>query len=178
MKLLTPLILLGTAVGLFFLFINPQYKEVQSVRAEITEYDKAIEQAKEVGEKRNQLLAKRNSFSADEIKRLQKMIPDKVDNIRLVIDINERASQYGSELKGIGFTNVTDADKKTVGAVGSPYNVTSMTFTVAMTYEQLQKFLGDLEKSLRLIDVSTITFAPVEDSIYNFSIGLKTYSLK
>ena len=51
--------------------------------------------------------------------------------------------------------------------------------TVTASYDNFIAFLKDLEKSLRLVDVVSLTFtAPESSPTYDFTIGLKTYWLK
>jgi Tfp pilus assembly protein PilO len=174
MKLLTPLALLVASIGLFFTFISPQYKLVTDVRAQTQDFDDAIVRAKQVVAKRQQLLAQKNSFNPDDLKRLIKLLPDSIDTIQLIIDTNKIANAYGTNIEGI---KVTEETSKTTTA--SPVGSSLMVFNVKMTYEQFQKFLQDFERSLRLIDIAGISFVPSEDgSLYTYTVSLRTYWLK
>jgi Tfp pilus assembly protein PilO len=171
MKILTPIALILASVGLFYLVIMPQYHDLSDTRSKIQQYSDAISRAQEVVSKRDKLLAQKNSFSPDDIRRLQKMLPDKVDPIRFVIDVNNIAASYG--------TKITDIKIGTEIGSKTNYDDTTMSFTAPMSYDQVQKFLADVERSLQLVDVSGLGFKSEDkSSIYTYSFTLKTYSLK
>jgi Tfp pilus assembly protein PilO len=56
----------------------------------------------------------------------------------------------------------------------------SLTFNVESSYGDFKKFLRDLEQSLRIVDVSRLSFSESsgEDDKINFQITLKTYWLE
>ncbi|MCC2630594.1 MAG: hypothetical protein K0S38_403 [Candidatus Paceibacter sp.] len=178
MKLFTPFILLAAAIGLLLLFVRPQYNEIQTIKAQIEEYDYAIGQAQMMVKQKDQLLTKRNSFKATDLERLNKFLPDSVDNIRWIIDINDRATQLGSKIDTIK-VNEDTTKAASLGPDQSVYGNVTVSFNTSMSYENFQKFLIDMERSLRLIDVSSIKFKPGTDaSKYDFAVTLRTYWLK
>jgi Tfp pilus assembly protein PilO len=184
MKLLTPFLLIGAAIGLFFVFISPEFKTANDVHAQTQEYDMALSRAQLVGAKRDQLLAKKNSFNPEDIKRLQKLLPDSIDPIRLIIDMDSLANKSGSNISSIKVTDETPkaAAPAAVGATavaGPQLGSTLISFSVTMTYERFQKYLSDVEHSLRILDVASISFSPIDTSNdYAFSVALRTYYLK
>lgn len=179
MKVLTPIILLIASFGLLYLFVKPHYENLNILREQSSQFDDAISRAELVGVKRNDLLNRRNNFSLDDMNRLQKFLPDSVDNIRLIVDVSNLAAHYGSSLKNIGIAVSNIQDPSTIGTDTRPYGTLFMNFGVSMSYDQFKKFMGDLERSLRLIDISAVTFKPSDLSpTYDFSVNLSTYWLK
>jgi len=179
MKFLTPFLMLAAAVGLFLLFINPQYKSVTELRARALEYDNAIERAQAVVAKKDQLVSKYSAFNPADIQRLQKMLPGKIDTIQLILDLNGIAVGQGSQIQGIKVSADTTQKPTSVGASQSPYGVMLIGFNVSMTYENFQLFLKDLEKSLRIVDVASVSFTPANTTnTYDYSVVLKAYWLK
>jgi Tfp pilus assembly protein PilO len=54
-----------------------------------------------------------------------------------------------------------------------------VSFKVDSDYETFVSFLQDVEKSLRIVDVTDLTFtAPDKSTNYDFGITIKTYWLK
>lgn len=179
MRFTTPFLLLVAAVGLFFLFINPHYKTLTDLRAISAEYDDSIERAQSAVAKKDQLLAKKNAFDPVEIKRLQKMLPDKVDAVRLIIEINSITNARGTSIKNIKTTSEVATKRTTPGQDQTKYGTTQLSYSVSMTYDAFLQYMQDLEKSLRLVDITAVTFKPTDtSSIYDYSITLKTYWLK
>src|SRR6185436_8105310 len=99
--LLLPLILLCAAIGLFVLYTNGAYQEVKILNAQADSYDQALNKSQELRAVRDQLLSKRNAFPNDAVAKLQKVLPENVDNIRLIIDINNIASRHALALTDV-----------------------------------------------------------------------------
>src|SRR4051812_21461687 len=104
MKFAVPLLMISAATGLLFIFVKPQYAEVNVLRAQSAEYDHAIERAKDTVAKKDQLLAKFNSYNPEDIARLKKFLPDTVDPIQLIIDMNAIVVANQSKMEDIKVT--------------------------------------------------------------------------
>jgi uncharacterized protein YoxC len=178
MKLLTPLLIIGIALGLLLVFVKPQYAQVQTVRSQVAQYDAAIAQVQAAVKQKDQLLAKKNSFNPEDIKRLQRFLPDKVDQVKWIIDVNGIANKYRANIAKIKLTEESKSQSG-LGTTEVGYGATTLSFNIGLTYEDFQKFLMDIEQSLQLMDVAEITFKPATDSnIYDYTITLRTYWLK
>ena len=184
MKFLTPLLLIGISVALFLMFINPTYQTIGVLREEGSQYTAALDRAKQAGVKRDQLVSKYNSFSSEDLKRLLKVLPDRVDNIKLVVDVNNLAAKYGTSIRDIKVGDNTQTSKPNAiiaEAASKPYGTLSVGFGVTMSYENFLRFLNDIEQSLRLTDVSAIEFDTIASGTsgnYNYIVTVKTYWLK
>src|SRR3990167_6884332 len=96
MRVLLPSILIAAAVGLFAMYTNNAYQGpdgIKSLQAQVSAFDEALNKAQELKSNRDQLISKRNTFSTDNIQKLERILPDNVDNIRFVIDINGIAAR-------------------------------------------------------------------------------------
>ena len=179
------------AGALFFLFTKPTYATVGDVQAQISQYQEALNKAAQVQQLKQKLLTRYNSFNPDDINRLQTMIPDHVDNIGLILELDNIASRYGMALENIDVSPgaAASADKTgPIGAIGGgnqKYESLTFHFSTFGTYENFRTFLHDLEASLRIVDLVSlnITAAPPAQGAtasagYTFDITLKTYWLK
>jgi hypothetical protein len=183
MKFLTPVILIVIAVGVFFTFTSKQYDKVKTLLNVNSDYNSAIENSRELLKVRDTLLSKYNAFEPEEIERLEKLVPDNIDNVRLIIDINGITSKYGVALKNVGISTGAEKDSKTptvsVGTQGKGYSAVLLKFSVTTTYENFLKILRDLESSLRIVDVVSVNLDSSGDpDIYKYDVLLKTYWLK
>jgi Tfp pilus assembly protein PilO len=184
--LLLPLLLLGAAIGLFVLYTNPAYQELKSLRTKANSYDEALNKSQELRAVRDQLLSKRNAFPNDSVAKLQKVLPDNVDNIRLIIDIDNIASKHGLALADVDLGNLGDVggkngpqSKAAVGAPGDAVGSVSISFSVTAKYEDFLAFLTDLEHSLRLVDVENVSFsAAAADGKSKYALSIRTYWLR
>ncbi len=170
---------------MFFGYVDPNYRgndqenrSVKSLLAEDAQYQEALNNSSKIRQKRDALIQKKNDFSEDQINRLEELLPDNVDNIKLVISIKNIAQNHGLVLKNIKLNSAPVTDNKKLGADHSKYGTVGLSFAVAANYSSFQNFLKDLEKSLRLVDVTDLAVNANDVGTYDFSVSLKTYWLK
>lgn len=177
-----PIILILISVGIFFTFIDPQYKEIQELNKDIAENNRMLNLAQELKDKRDDLQDKFNSIGEEDRKTLEKILPDTVDNVRLILDINNIANDVGIQITNIGINNEQDQDsvKKDVidrtSATG--YGTLSLSFSVSSTYEIFKVFIERLEDSLRLVDIVDLSVLVGESDFYGYDVTLNTYWLR
>ncbi len=181
-QLLLPLILFGASAALFVVYTNPEYQKVQALQAEQASYDEALTKSQEVKKERDRLISRRNTFDTANLEKLEKILPDNVDNIRLVIDINNIAARHGISVSDVQLGTISDAAEargaSAVGASGSAVGSVELGFSFSSTYEDMLAFLVDLEHSLRIINVEQIGFtaSPVGNT-QEFTFKIRTFWL-
>ena len=193
MKFIFPTILLLLAVTSFVVFTNPTYQEAKELKDQVGQRNDALSNSRKLQEERDALGVKYRSIPTDAIDRLSKMLPDNADNIRLIIDIQRMAQTYGMSLGSIQFDSTqTAAKSKDPLAAGTPtvvagalksYGVFNLAFTTNASYPDFQKFLKDLESSLRLTDIDSVDFSTDAPSGpnktgYTYIVKLRTYWLR
>src|SRR3989344_4547279 len=183
-------ILIIASLGVFFGYINPAYgaltgaqelslRSVKELKEERPRYLDAMNKTREVEEARKGLLAKYNAIPTEDRERIEKLLPDHVDSVRLIIDINNVASQYRMTLKNISLVNDEGKQSKASSAIGpreKRFKEVELSFNITGSYENFRAFVRDLEQSLRLVDVETVTFAAAEEA-YDYSVTILTYTL-
>lgn len=181
MKNTIAIIFIAASLGLFFLFTNKTYQTIKVQKAEVAEYQKALNQSRDILAKRSELADKYNNFKPADLKSLEKLLPNYVDNIKLILDMNGIAKKYGMNLKSIKVNdgkldpNVTSNQK--IGPSSSSYSSIAMSFKVSASYENFVKFMRDLEQSLRIVDVTSLSFRANPDGVYDYSVSIRTYWL-
>lgn len=186
MNLITPIILIIVSIGVFFAYINPNYrgtdpenKSIQVLRDENKEYLDALNNSEIIRSKRETLMNKNKQFNQDKVADLEKLLPDNIDNIKLVKSIDDIAKSRALALKNIKLdTSTVTADPKKLGAENKKYGTVGLSFSVSASYDNFYLFLKDLEKSLRLMDVVDLSVTGNDSGLYDFSVSLKTYWLK
>jgi Tfp pilus assembly protein PilO len=190
-----PIILVGLSVASFLVFTNPTYKEIAGYRAQATAYNEALTNAKELQQVRDQLAEKYNAMPAEDIERLEKLLPNNVDNIRLIIEIERIASTYGMVIKNVKYdvsttaaasSNpvMTDGVEQQVLDQNRDFGTFSLSFSTEGNYDRFLTFLSDLERSLRIVDVKSIAFSSTESgktgdtTSYKYDIEINTYWLR
>ena len=182
---LISLVCLAGAVALFFLYTKPTYDGLQAKKAQITQYDLALDKAAELQRLKQSLLSRYNSFDPNDIERLHKLLPDHVDNVRLVLDLDTLATTHGLALQNVVISAVETGDAQTKGNVIGPSDDThqaiTLKFATTGTYPKFVEFLTDLERSLRIVDVIDLKMAAsggTGEPQYRFDVVLRTYWLK
>ena len=200
MKNLTPIILILFAIGIFFFLIDPNYKEIQTLQAEVAENNKTLDIARKLSARRDELRTRFNQISQDEKAELEKLLPDTVDNVRLIIDINNIAEQFGIVIRDISINSDQEepgTQTTTVRSQGSSFEgiieensiqyvdtskigVISFSFSVSAKYEVFLEFLKQLEESLRIVDIRNIEINrnSSDGVFYDYKVTLDTYWLK
>jgi Tfp pilus assembly protein PilO len=158
---------------------------------------------KRLESERDALTTVYNAISIQMIWRdLQKLLPDNVDNIRLILEIEQIAAPYGMTLSDIKY-DTTDTNASSAGATGvvqgggiasstqKGYGTFNLEFSISGSYSNFINFTKDLENNLRIVDISSISFSsnslgagtgvsPKTSSseIYKYDFKINTYWLK
>ncbi|MEZ4103211.1 MAG: hypothetical protein R3B55_01440 [Candidatus Paceibacterota bacterium] len=203
MRWLLPLILIGAGIAGFLLITQPIYDEATTLKIEADKYNEALANAKILQSERDRLTEKFNSFQEGDLARLKKIVPDSVDNIKLILEIQEVAQERGILVKNVEFEPeqfleedpaATEAEKakqqanlrRPGAATNLDYEVFDLEFSIEGKYSAYVEFMKLLERSLRIVDVRSIAFTPGtsedKDKIYldnyKYTFRINTYRLK
>ena len=183
------IVALALAGGVLLFFTQPTYDGVLALEDEISQYDQALDKAAELQALKQSLLSRYNTFNPADIDRLHKLLPDHVDNVRLVLDIDSLAGRHGMALQNVTLSNPTDTTKQK-GAIGAisggreKYKSLTLKFATQGTYGNFKGFMDDLERSLRVVDLVSLSLEGAsenklgEEPRYRYDITLRTYWLK
>jgi hypothetical protein len=195
MKSTTAIILILISVGLYYTVLSPQYASVMSLRERQGQYADILNNVTELEQKRNVLLAKYKAIPPEEVDRLDKVLPDRIDTVNLARDFDLIAARHGITIKSIS----TETDQaNNVGAIttdsngapvvpgapgmgssaGPALQKVNLSLEFIATYQNFKQFLNDLEMSVRIADVSNLTFTVAENGLNQYSMTLTTYWLK
>ena len=191
-RFVIPIILIGISIVAFFMFTNPVYNNITLLWAEAASYDEALNNSKALENERDKLTAKYNSINPDNLTKLQKLLPENIDNIRLILEIEQLALPYGMILKDIKYstTNTVSSQggimpEETAQLSNKDYGVWDLEFSTAGAYNNFINFTRDLESNLRIVDVSSIEFLSSTSVLsgsspdsYKYNFKVKTYWLK
>jgi len=178
MKILLPIILIIVSVVLFFMQINPIYTDLKLLRVQAKEYDEALKIATELEQLRTELAKTVESFSDEDMARLDHFLPRRLDTVRIILDVDAIAKTNSIILENLDVddSNATPPAQGNVpGYIG--LNSVGLGFNFTSTYPQAIRFIQELEKSLRLLEVSSLSVAPVANSsgVYEFDMAINTF---
>lgn len=197
-RYLTSFILLGLSVAIFMLFTSPIYTTIKGDREKQSTYDEASTNSLALEKERDKLTAKYSTISVDNLDRIKKFLPDSVDNIRLILEIEKIAQPYGMVLKDVQYSVVEKEKEEASGAQitggfngqgdlqSKNYGSWDLGFTTTGTYANFLNFMRDLESNLRIVDISSIEFSSssvgatgsASSEVYRYTFNIKTYWLK
>jgi hypothetical protein len=180
---------------LLFFYTIPTYSgpgttdhpSVSELNAQIAQYQGALDKAAQLQALKQKLLARYNAFNPTDLSRLQTMLPDHVDNIGLILELDNLASHWGLALENVDVAAAQpDANNQSavavVGASAQKYDSLILHFATFGTYDNFRAFLLDLESSLRLVDLQSLTVSgqgtPGAAPVYRYEMTIKTYWLK
>lgn len=197
---ITAVILIVIALGIYFTYTQGLINQAEAIKSVNDQYASAIANAEQLIKVRDQVLQAYNNISPTDRANLDKMIPSTVDNIRLIIDLNSVALRHGFSLKDITAAAASDdstsapapapaAPAASTGgapAAGSSLptlstptlDTVNVSFSVTAPYNQFISFLQDLEASLRIMDLTSLTLTGSDTGTYTFQVGLTTYWLR
>ncbi len=178
MKFLTPLLFISAAGALFYWFIHPTYTDIGVLRDKSVQLEAAIVRAKNAVEKRDDLVIKLNSFGVEDRERLEKLLPNNVDNIRLIVDINSIAAKYGAGIKDIKISENNPSGSLDQSSDIKPYGSLTLSFATSMSYDNFLRYITDLQQNLRLSDITGVDFKSDNSGTYDYVITLKTYVMR
>ncbi len=189
-KFITPIILITISVAVFFTFAKPIYTEISTLKTEVAAYDEALSNSKALEGERDKLTQKFNSIGSENLSRLEKLIPESVDNIRLILEIEKLAQPYGMALRDVKY-ETTEEEPKEEGIIqnipvmesNKDYGVWNLEFSIEGNYDNFMNFLRDLENNLRLVDIDSVSFSSnagvgPSANIYKYDFKIRTYWLK
>ena len=189
-RLLAPFFLMCMAgiIGLYL--IAPQYEEIRLLQGEEVALLKDLEDVKTINDKIAMLSAQYAAFPPGAEEKLHVLLPSKIDMVRLIIDINALVEQRGLTMRTPA-VSITAPDNRQ-SAPGSPpvgtVQRSSVRFEVLASYDDFRALLSDLEKSLAVRDVGSVTFSAGEGTgsapqlnkagkpVRSYNIELGTYS--
>ena len=179
MKRLLPLLLIVVSAGLFDLYVSPQYTTVKSLIEQKRQYSDAIEKAKELQVMRDELLTKYNALPKEDLAKLDRLLPQNINTVKLVADIASIGANYGLTVHDIVVKEVAadNAQEISLGGQKKTFQTATIAFKFSTSYPKLILFLKNLESSLQLIDVKNVSFDTKDDDgeLLDYSVIIQTY---
>lgn len=178
MKSLIPIFLILASVGIFVFYVNPVYQTIKTLQTDIAGYSKAFSKSNEVLKKRGELQEKYKQFRPGDLESVQKLLPDHVDNVQLILDINGIARDNNMLISKIQITEDKNNGTTDIGPNNKLYSSILVSFKTKATYSKFVAFIKSLEQSLRLVDITNLSFKTDPKNLTEYSVTIRTYWLK
>ncbi len=151
--------------------ISCSFNGIKTLKENQAAYAAALSSAENLESKRSLLTEKYNSVSGEDRQRLEALLPNNADNIKLVLELETLAKRYGILIESPKLETQIDNAKSNAGSNSTgqvirgsnnnvpaslPYGSFTLDFTVRASYENVKALVGDIEKNLRLIEPVSI----------------------
>jgi len=173
------------AIGILFGYAGPAWSgSLADTKAAIALDDQALAAAKEYAMQQNSLASARSAIDPADLARLSTFLPDSVDNVGLILDLNALAARSGLALSNVDVvTNDADASATQRGTLpGStaqdPVGSVNISLTAVGTFGALQAFMAGVERSARLLDFRDIVVKGSDTGVYTYQMTLRLYWLR
>lgn len=203
MKSIISIILIAASIAFFIFFTKPKWEKLTANRTEVEKLNVAQGNAKKLKTRIKSLLDVKNAITQTDLEKIKKMIPNNVENVKLIIDFDNMLQSLITEKGTANLYKSTNAAGSGKISIDNPkitqstaivdgsfdvlqLGVADFSFTVSLTYDDFIDFLKRIETSTRIFDVESITFSTPStvvgtnpnEIVYTFNVGLKTYWLK
>lgn len=171
------------AAGMFLAYVNPTWNGlIASIKKEIAFDDDALAAAKQYSMQQNQLAASRDSIDPANLSALAIFLPDSVDNVGIILDLNALAARSGLSVASIDVVT-GDAALRNQGAGALPVTAdlvgsVDLSLSAVGTFAALETFLKGAEESARLLDVRNLVVRGSSTGVYDYQMTLRLYWLR
>jgi Tfp pilus assembly protein PilO len=212
MKTSTSLFLLTLSLAIGFFYTYPNYKKINAIKTDLSVVEDSLKQAKELKEIKSSLLTKYKSIETASMDLLKKVVPETFDSVRFVGSLNSIAGANGMIFSNVAVSEnsksstsgsssrmgvVPSVNEENMGntttpvAPKSPYVTKTISFTLTGSYENFLKTIRDLENSIQVVDIKTLSVgdgsktgsksgktSQSSSGGLSFDVEVSTYSIK
>jgi Tfp pilus assembly protein PilO len=198
-QFILPIFLIFAAVGVFFAFTKAKLASIDDYKVQVAEYQKAVDSSTVLLKRRDDLLDIKNKINKSDLDRLDILMPDDVNSTKLILEIENLATRvhglafenpkYDPNKKVTPDTRTTPAttdgktsppvvNQKDIAQSSKEYGTFELEFTIIGSYENFITFIGDIEKSLRVVDITQVDITQKEGLNLKYIVKVQTYWLK
>lgn len=184
-----PFFALMIAVAIFFAYVNPVWTgPIAAAKTAIANDNAALSAAAAYTTRENQLAAQEAAIDPTNLAELTTMLPDSVDNVGIIVDINALAARSGILISNIDVASdnsTASADTSDTSSDGTPSTGSTdpvgsvdLSLSGVGTYAALQAFLTGIEHSTRLLDVRNLQVGGSDTGVYDYQMTMRLYWLQ
>ncbi len=152
------------------IFLFPRYRNLNELQKNLEVIKEEFQQQEDYFSNLSQIGTDLEQYK-EELAKISSSLPDSPSLPSLFGFLQKASSQSGLVLKGISPFTVSSAEEFP--------NIKATQFSLEVTgpYSSFKNFVSTLEKSSRIIEVESVSFAsPQEDNLFTFNLRIKVYS--
>lgn len=171
-------IFISAAVGVFWGWTMPILDQTQSLKKDIADLQGVMSRFYDLRQIKNDLTTTYNSISSKDYAQLNQIAPKSVKEGDLIVEFERLALVNGMVLKRVDIKPTPKEEKSIKLATKDSAEGISINLAMDGSYESLKSFLRQVEDSLRVIDVKTLSFSAGDKNFYEFNIMAEAYFQK
>ena len=173
-------VLLALFVAAAFFLFQPRILAIKETNAQTQSTLESIIAQRRYLASLEQSVAAAQSIPPDALARVSESLPYQVDQPALIMQLSSAAAQKGIQISSISFSPPHPVVTPVPGAAGAAQagsvQVVGIQLAVnAQSYLAMKQFLADLETSLQLMDITTLTAGTSGDGTTSYALQLQTY---
>ena len=193
-RIIVPTVLFFGAVSIGVFFLVPAWEKFQSVRSEVYALEAISAEIDELIMRRDELANKINNIPAEDLSRLEQIIPQGAESLDFLVLIDRMAGLNNIAVKRLDLGSTIKGKSKSASSAQPSKQLPStetgsvqyaqasiikelpINMQIAGSYEMFMQFLKELERYIRITDVKDISLTSSrEGSVFDVSMRLVTY---
>ena len=180
MSKISTIIYVVLALSIGYIFVLPLYQDVSQLLSQKTSYMNSLNAIDNIQNKKSELLNQFNQISDADKENLNTILPNSFDFVKLVSEIDAVAASHGISIGNITSKEIDPSvgDSIDTAQPSKPYNSAIIGFSFTTSYGNYRAFLSDLEKSMRILDITSTRLEAQDKGLYSVSVEFETYWYK
>jgi len=176
--LFTQIAMLILAVAIIITYVQPAFVKIGSVQDDIGIYEEQRNKVASVNDQLAALVARMESVSNDDKRRLLTYLPDSVDEVAVQRDLVAIMAEAGVIYKSVSYMG--KASDQTTASKAEIVLPSGSSFDLAIdgTYGQIKNFLRLLEQNQYPLEIQNLDIVQLEGGFLNANMQLNTYAYK
>ena len=172
------LLIIALALAIFFMWTGPMWDDIQAIEGSAEGLDAALANAREIQTERDELLTSYNAVPAEGVERIDRLLPSSVSSVQFILEIENMLSREGLLLKSIDVVDpqlAAASQASPFQTITEPFERIPLSISVVGSYGAFVSFLDQLSRSLRVVDVESVSFTASAEDSYEFVMKAVTY---
>lgn len=179
MSNISKLIYIVLTLAITYAFIYPYYGDISTLMDQREKYEGYMQMVKDIEKKKIELLTALQNIPDEDRKKIDTALPNSFDFVKLIADIDAVGSKYGIKINNISSREITsNGDSIAEAQPEKPYKSAIIGFTFNASYENFSKFMGELERSMRVLDIKALRINAQKSGINTYGVEFETYWIK
>lgn len=181
-RLFIIIILIFAAVVIGVFYLRPQWQQFQILQKESENLRNIATELDDLIQNRDALIKIINTVDKQDLQKIDHALPKGQRSAEFLVLLETLANRNNVVLRQVDFIDAGEPQSgqpRPGGAIIAPGIGAIKEFPISMnvsgSYEASKSFLRDLERSLRIIDISSVSFSASSKDQFEFILKGKTY---